>query len=166
MANDLLAGLTDKQAAYVRARVAGLSQDAAASAAGYLGGAGGGIEALPHIRAAIEEGVRTWLQTEAGPNALRLLNRMVMEEGKWAESTRREAAKFLSDRAGYVIATKNESQQDRRDPQQMTTAELLASVQTLERELADRAKPVNAAPSPTDGAPDSPAVPPQLSDMF
>lgn len=158
-------GLTEKQAAFVAALVRGSDFAQAEHKAGYMFEARHTLLRLPHVRAAIEQEIRTVLLTEDAPLARQVLHKLVADENT-APRIRVDAAKILLDRAGITPPATAEAAAGDRSIADMTSSQLVAFVAQRQVELersvleldarAERASLVNGAPKPSIDATDGP----------
>jgi hypothetical protein len=141
--------LTDRQAIFVQAILAGSTPRAAAIEAGYPDRpvAYRQVMESPAVRAAIEAGIRAELVTEHAPAAFRFLARVLRDEN-FGERARVDAAKILVDRAGFLPRQTVAVAAEDKDPDQMTTEELHALVERLGHELAGRARDITPRSEP------------------
>lgn len=134
--------LTDKQATFVAGVIKGLEPAAAAREAGFSAPALDAWRLLraPAVLHAVELGLRKKLHGELVPLAFKTLTKLVQEAD--SDRVRLDAARIILDRAGFV-PLKHTVNPDDREPEAMSTTELHALIERLERELGDRAAPVS-----------------------
>lgn len=122
--------------------LSGYAPQAAAKLAGYEDSAGAVSRLLraPAVLYALELGLRRTLQGKLVPLAFETLETLVQNAD--SDRVRLDAAKTILDRAGFAPA-KQAPNPDDREPEQMQTHELHALIERLERELGERAAPVN-----------------------
>jgi hypothetical protein len=84
------------------------------------------------------------LRGELAPLALSFCRKVLKDDGElFGETTRREVAKMVLDRAGFVPPRQTTAgASEEKDPEQMTAEELHATCARLEAELAGRARDV------------------------
>lgn len=97
---------------------------------------------IPSVQMALEIGLRRKM-TELVPLAFAAAERVLRnQEGAYGGHELLSAAKLVLDRAGYVPAKKAKIDEDEREPEQMSTDELHAMLERLEREIGERAAPI------------------------
>jgi hypothetical protein len=86
------------------------------------------------------------------PGAIRLLRRMVDEEGKWDAKVRLAAANSILNRAGHIAPKATDAARAGETPlNEMSMPQLRELADKLEGEIAGRAKEVSSAkPAPSD----------------
>lgn len=133
--------LTDKQATFVSGIIKGLEPEAAARDAGFSAPRLDAWRLLraPSVLYAVDLGLRKKLHGELVPLAFKTLIALVQNAD--SDRVKLDAAKIILDRAGFVPA-KQATSHDDREPEAMSTTELHALIERLERELGDRAAPV------------------------
>jgi phage terminase small subunit len=135
--------LSEQQAAFVAAICEhGLDPKEAARLAGYSEAAEAARRLLraPAILHALELGLRRKLHGELVPLAFGVLDKLLRDAD--SDRVRLDAARVVLDRAGFVPA-KQAAPAGEREPEAMNTRELHALIERLERELGNRATPVN-----------------------
>lgn len=133
--------LTEMQAEYVRLRLAGTPRMLAAEKAGYANHdhAPSFLERNPTVQAAIVAGVRTFLMTQAGPEALQLMYEFMVDPTRDSK-LRLACAKTLADRSGYIAPkAKDASPLDAKSLVDMSAAEMREMASRIQKELSDRA---------------------------
>jgi phage terminase small subunit len=144
--------LNDRQAAFVEALLSGSPPKLAAEQAGYSL-AGANITRLlsaPQVQAAIEIGLRKKLHGELVPLAFSVLQRILSDDsGKYGERVQLDAAKIALDRGGFIPVKQSVIDDGEQAPEQMTTDQLHAMVERLEREIGERAKVIAPSDDPS-----------------
>lgn len=145
-------GLTEKQAAFVKAFVSGVPRQAAAEQAGYASDLSGyHLLSLPHVLAAVHQEMQRALIAEA-PTSLRVL-REIRDDKTAPARVRADIGIKILALAGHSAPERGESSLQK-PLADMTRSELdtqlqanLAEIDRLEAELAARAKDVSAPAS-------------------
>lgn len=133
--------LTPKQSAFVANVVGGCPPSEGAKLADYTNpeNAACSLMRLPHVQAAILDGLRRFLVMEAAPQALRVMFRFMNDETV-DKKIRLAAAKTLADRAGFIAPKASENKDlANRSPVDMSAHELREMAQRIQKELSDRA---------------------------
>lgn len=140
--------LNDRQDAFVRAVLDGLAPKEAARVAGYSVGNAtvSSLLSAPQVQYALEIGLRKQLHGELVPLAFNVLRKLVTE-GE-SERVRLDAAKIILDRGGFVPVKQSVTEEGEREPEQMTTEQLHARIEQLEREIGERAKVIAPSDEP------------------
>lgn len=134
-------GLSERQVAFVNAIVSGIPPATAAEVAGYTGRGVSAAACLrsPTVQAAIVEGLRRFLLTEAAPAAFQVMFRFMNDETV-DKKIRLAAAKTLADRAGFIAPKASENKDlGNKSPVDMSAHELREMAQRIQKELSDRA---------------------------
>jgi hypothetical protein len=143
--------LTDKQAQFVERILSGETPTNAAKLSGLSVTSTTRLLSAPNVLAAIEIGLRKQLHGELVPLAFAVFKRILTAEpGTISERVQADVAAKILDRGGFVPVKQSVAEDGEREPAQMTTQELLAKVEELEREIAERATPIAPSDGPED----------------
>jgi phage terminase small subunit len=149
MANLPAISLNDRQAEFVRHVLMGIAPHDAALKAGYSESAANVHRLLSatSVQVALEIGLRRKLHGELVPLAFNVLHKLITT-GE-SERIQLDAAKIILDRGGFIPVKQSVAEEGEPEPEQMTTQQLHAKVEQLERELAERATPIAPSEDPT-----------------
>jgi phage terminase small subunit len=137
------AKLDERQHKFIECLANGVGLDLSAAAAGYDAFEAQTLLQTPRISRLVELRVRSALQNDYAPRAMKFLADLA-ENTRAPLKERRMAAQWVAERAGYVAPRAPIGEADEKSISAMTPAELADLVEKLEAERASRAKDVSA----------------------
>jgi hypothetical protein len=147
MTGTALATLSARRREFARRIVAGESPDKAGKAVRYSPEEITAALDSPALAVAVRTAMAQKLATVTGPMAIKVLSDIASDKSV-LPGIRRQAATDLADRSGYRPGKNNtlENRPETAPLSDMSTDRLLALVNKLEGELADRARPISDSP--------------------
>lgn len=144
----------ERQRKFIECLATGAGLDLSAAAAGYEPFEAQTLLQTPRISRLVELRVRSALQNDYAPRAIKFLADLA-DDAKAPLKERRQAAQFVLERAGYVAPRAQIQEAAEKSISAMSAEELASLVEKLEQERASRAKDVSA---PNAQAMDSEAI--------
>lgn len=150
-----LQGLTPRQAAYVQAKLQGLTDEAFCDLMGYASsGSVFAIRTDPRVTDAFRRASAAWLTWDGVSAAISALQQIVKDE-KQSGAVRVQAAKTILERAGVEAPARADALAKSVD--EMSPDELRSFIAAGEASLANRATPVDATATFSDPVAEQPA---------
>lgn len=140
--------LTERQVSFIWNYLQGMTKDGAATASGYLPGAGSTVFRGAKVQAALAACMDRFLVGELAPMALRTAHKL-MDEDRTPPGVKASLVLGILDRAGFSAKRHEKGDQLGKDPSTMTPDELQAQIDKLQAQIEAKMRDITPIDAPS-----------------